>query len=249
MFRSSLVIMSLSLSLALPASADTVFGIYAGAATWQQQASGNVASGISQLDVEQDLGVEDEDNNVFYVAIEHPIPLLPNIRLQHTDITLSGDNLLSRDIEFNGSAFTVSEQVVTDLDLTQADAILYYEVLDNYLSLDLGLAARWVDGFVRVNSTLDGAEAEFTGVVPLLYAKARIDLPLSGWWVGAQAQGIAYDGDQLIDATAQIGWETVLGLGLELGYRTFSLELEEFDEVDTAEIDIDGVYFGLTYHF
>ena len=247
MFRFGLIVVLAA--LAMPASADTIFGIYAGAATWQQQASGDVTAGVSELDVEDDLGVDDDDNNVFYVAIEHPIPLLPNIRLQHTDISLVGDNLLSRNIEFNGTVFTLSEQVNTDLELTQADAVLYYELLDNYVSLDLGLAARWVDGFVRVNSTLASAEAEFSGVIPLLYAKARVDLPLSGLWVGAQVQGLAYDGDQLVDANAQIGWESDLGLGVELGYRSFSLELEEFDEVDTAKIDIDGVYFGLTFHF
>lgn len=233
----------------LPAAADTVFGVYAGAASWQQEVSGNIASGISDLDVEDDLGLDDDNNNMFYVAIEHPIPTVPNIRVQHADISLGGDNVLSRTIEFNGNAFTVAEQVATDIELTQTDAVLYYELLDNYLTLDLGLAARYVDGYVDVASTTSSASAEFSGVIPMLYGQVRADLPLTGMWVGIQAQGVAYDGNQLLDANAQVGWESGIGLGLEVGYRAFQLELEDFDEVDNAEIDVEGVYFGLNYHF
>ena len=231
------------------ATADTVLGVYAGVASWQQEVSGNVASGISDLDLENDLGLDDDTNNMFYVALEHPIPVLPNIRVQHSDISLGGDNVLNRTIEFNGNAFTVAEQVATDIELSQSDAVFYYEVLDNYLTLDLGLAARYVDGYVNVSSTTSSANADFSGVIPMLYAQARVDLPLTGFWVGVQAQGVAYDGNQLLDANAQVGWESAIGLGLEVGYRAFHLELEEFDEVDTAEIDVEGVYFGLNYHF
>lgn len=242
-------LLSVLCATALPAAADTVFGVYAGVATWQQEASGNVASGITDLDVEDDLGMDDDSNNMFYIALEHPIPTLPNIRVQHAEIKLGGDNVLSRSIEFNGNSFALAEQVATDIDLSQSDAVLYYEVLDNYLTLDLGLAARYVDGYVEVSSTTTNASAEFSGVIPMLYAQARVDLPLTGFWLGAQAQGVAYDGNQLLDANAQVGWESPIGLGVELGYRAFKLELDQFDEVDSAEIDIDGVYFGLNYHF
>lgn len=234
---------------ALPVAADTVFGVYAGVASWQQEVSGNVASGISNLDIEDDLGLDDDSNNMFYVALEHPVPAFPNIRVQHADISLGGDNVLSRTIEFNGNSFTVAEQVATDIDLSQSDAVLYYEVLDNYITLDLGLAARYVDGYVNVSSATSSASADFSGVIPMLYSQVRVDLPLTGLWVGVQAQGMAYDGNQLLDANAQLGWESSLGLGIEVGYRAFKLELDEFDEVDSAEIDVEGVYFGLNYHF
>jgi outer membrane protein len=236
-------------STALPVAADTVVGVYAGIASWQQEAAGNLASGISDLDIEDDLGMDDETNNMFYIALEHPIPAFPNIRLQHADISLGGANALSRTIEFNGSSFTVAEQVATDIDLTQSDAVLYYELLDNYMTLDLGLAARYVDGYVNVSSTTSSASADFSGVIPMLYGQVRVDLPLTGLWVGVQAQGIAYDGNQLLDANAQVGWESPFGLGVEVGYRAYKLELDEFDEVDSAEIDVEGVYFGLNYHF
>ena len=240
----------LTLALTAPlAQADTLFGIYAGAANWQQELTGDITSGATDVNVEDDLGVGDDSSNMFYFAVEHPLPLLPNARVQHVSMDLSGDNVLSRDVEFNGSTFVVSDQVTTDVELTQTDAVLYYQILDNVVELDLGLAARWVDGLVAVASTTEGARAEFEGVLPMLYGKTRITLPFSGFWLGAEAQGLAYEGNQLLDANVKVGWESPLGLGAELGWRAFSLELDDYDDITNAELEVDGPYVGLNYHF
>ena len=250
MLRSLTAATVFSLCTAAPlATADTLFGIYAGAANWQQEMSGGITSGSSDIDVANDLGIEDDSSNMFYFAVEHPLPVLPNARLQYTSLSMPGDSVLSRDVEFNGSNFVISDQVTTDVELTQADAVLYYEVLDNVVSLDLGVAARWVDGYVAVASSTDGARAEFKGVLPMLYGKTRIALPFSGFWLGAEAQGLAYEGNQLLDANVQVGWESRIGLGAEFGWRAFSLELDEYDDITQAELDIDGPYLGLNYHF
>lgn len=140
-------------------SADTLFGIYAGAGTWEQQFSGDVSSGNSTVDVEDDLALDDDSNTVFYVALEHGVPLLPNIRAQHFAIDVDGSNVLSRSIEFNGETFELSEDINTAIDLRQSDAVLYYEVLDNYLSLDVGLAVSFIEGSIDVASASQNARA------------------------------------------------------------------------------------------
>lgn len=231
------------------ASADTVLGIYAGFGSWQQQADGDLRSGISQVDVEDDLGIDDDRDVVAYFALEHPIPALPNIRLQYANTELAGDEVLTRSIEVNGVNFSFADEVRTEIELTQADAVFYYEVLDNYLSLDLGLAVRFVDGRVVVSSTAEQAEADFDGALPLLYGAARVDLPLSGWSVSAQLMGAGYDGDQLLDARARIAYESGLGLGAELGWRTLQLELDEYDDLDQADLNISGPFLMINYHF
>ena len=210
-----------------------------------------MASGVTDIDLENDLGFDDERNNVFYLALEHGVPGLPNVRLQHAEIGVTGSNTLGRDIQFNGSTFALSETVSSEIRLTQTDAVFYYEVLDNVLSLDLGLAARQVDGFVEVAAagTGDTARADFDGVLPMVYGKVRVDLPLTGFWLGAQAQGVSFEGDQLIDATAQVGYASEFGLGVEAGWRTFRLELDALDEVDTASLDVSGPYAALNLHF
>jgi len=231
------------------AHGDTLFGVYAGAGTWQQGFSGGVASGGEEIDIEDDLDIGNDTNNVFYVALEHGIPVIPNFRIAHADVSGNGRNLLTRTITFNGEVFTVAEDVASEVALTQTDAVLYYEILDNVVSLDVGLAGRWVDGEVEVSSSTEVAGAEFKGVLPMLYARTRIDLPFTGLWAGAEAMGLAYDDHQLLDANAQVGWESPLGLGAEIGWRTMHLELDSIDEIDSADIDISGPYAALNFHF
>ena len=231
------------------AHADTLFGVYAGAGTWQQEYSGDIASGGEDVDVERDLDLDDENNNVVYLAIEHGTPVLPNLRVNYTEVRTSGFNTLTRTVTFRGEVFTVSEDVSSELDFRQADALLYYELLDNVLSLDLGAGARWVDGDVQVVSATATGRADFEQVVPLLYGRARIDLPLTGLWVGAEAMGLSYDGDQYLDASAQVGWESPIGLGAEVGWRAFELDLDGFEDIDDARIDIRGPYAAVNFHF
>ena len=232
-----------------PVYGDTVFGIYAGAGSWQQGFSGDITSGVIQVDVDDDLALEDEKNNIFYLALEHGVPVLPNLRLQHAKIAVAGNNDLVRSIEFNGTVFAVADTVATDVELTQTDLILYYEVLDNVVSMDIGMAVRRVEGFFEIASSLEVTRAEFDGVLPLLYGRVRADLPLSGLWVGAEVQGLGYDGNSLIDANAQIGWESRIGLGVEGGWRTYRLDLEDLDDVNNVSLDISGPYFALNFHF
>ena len=237
------------LSLVPTANADTLFGVYGGSGVWQQSYTGGVRSGITDVDIEDDLGVEDESNDLYYAAIEHPLPVLPNLRLQHVVVEVSANTSLERTIDFNGVIFPVGTDVGTEVDLTQSDAVLYYELLDNVVSLDVGMAGRYVDARVALTSSSQNSKAEFSGVIPLLYGKTRVDLPFGGIWFGAAAQGLGYDGNHLLDANAQFGWESHYGLGFEIGWRHFDLEISDVDDIDTAEIEIKGPYAAFNFHF
>jgi hypothetical protein len=98
--------------------ADTLFGVYAGVGTWQQEFRGEMTSSISTIDVEEDLALQEEENMIFYLALEHGVPVLPNIRAQYFDLTTDGANVLSRTLEFNDEVFVQSESVSTIVDLT-----------------------------------------------------------------------------------------------------------------------------------
>jgi outer membrane protein len=231
------------------ARANTFVGLQIGVGTWQQSLSGDVASGAEDVDLERDLDLGREWNNLFYAALEHPLPLLPNVRVEHARISADGRNALTREFTFRGETFAVSDDVVSDVSLTQTDLVLYYEVLDNVVSLDLGLAARWVDGEVDIVSATTATSADFDGVLPLLYGRARVDLPFTGLWAGAQAMGLAYDGHRLFDAGIQVGWTSPPGLGVELGWRTLRLKIDDIDDIDGADIDVSGPYAALHFHF
>jgi len=239
----------LLLSLLGPVRADTLFGLYAGAGTWEQSVSGQVVSDLSTLDVEQDLALQDDRNRIYYLAIEHGVPVLPNLRLQHFGLQVGGQNQLSRAVEFNGQGFAADEQVDTQVDLSQSDAVFYYQLLDSAISLDLGFAVSRVQGQVAVSSLASSSVADIEEYVPMLYSRVRINLPLGGLWLGAEGQGASYENSHLLEYNAQLGWESGFGLGLEAGYRAIEMELEAFDAVEQARLDIKGPYAAINYHF
>ncbi|MGI9326927.1 MAG: TIGR04219 family outer membrane beta-barrel protein [Pseudomonadales bacterium] len=231
------------------ASADSTVDARAGVGGWQQQAEGDLRSGLSDVDVEDDLGIDPEPGVLAYFSFEHAVPIVPNLRFDYADTSLTGDEQLDRSIEVNGTVFGFSDQVSTEIELRQADALLYYEVLDNQLSFDVGVAARYIDGEIAVASSTALAEAEFKGALPLLYAGLRAELPLAGLWVGAQVRGAGYGGDQLVDVQARLGYQSKFGLGTQIGWRSLQLSLEDYDDLDEANIDISGPYVMLNFQF
>jgi outer membrane protein len=100
-------------SMSMPASAEFL-GVYAGL-------------DYSTNDTKFNGSSDREDNLSGYVAFEHFIPLLPNVKLKYSD--LSNDH-------FNGD------------DSSIMNGILYYELFDNNLvEFNLGLAYTDMEGF------------------------------------------------------------------------------------------------------
>lgn len=240
--------------LALPLSAQAdIIGFEAGVSYWQQNPSGWIEDevGGTPADIEDDLSLDDESDFTFWAAFEHPIPLLPNIKLRHTPMDLSGSGNVSREFTFRGETYSANADVDSSLQLDQTDFILYYELLDNWVSLDLGANIKYIDGELNVTGTSAGATASetlsFSAPIPMLYGRALAALPFTGLSVGAEASGIAYSGNNLVDASAFLRYE-VMVLGVEAGYRYQQLELDDVDDV-SADIEISGPYLGLYADF
>lgn len=212
--------------------ADTI-GLYAGAGIWQGEADNRVdVSAISTDDLK--LG---EGNNAFaYIAVEHPLPLIPNFRLQQVNF----------DLDSNSGAAEV------DLDMTHQDAIMYYEILDNWVNLDLGLSARRYDGSAFVSDGTSSVKLDIDGVLPMIYAKAQFNLPFSGWSISGDISATDFSDDQMTDTTVRIAYESdiipLFGLGAEVGYRHMSMELDDLRHLD-SDLTVTGPYAAVTLHF
>lgn len=70
--------------------------------------------------------LENDHSMSFSIAVEHPVPFLPNIKIKHTDLQAESNQ-----------SFSGLKRHQVDLDYS--DFILYYEVLDNIISADIGL--------------------------------------------------------------------------------------------------------------
>src|SRR5688572_28004942 len=94
----------LVLTLAPAALADTVFGIYAGGGQWRADYKGDVGNPAIEL---KELGLNDSDNNFYFVALEHGVPIIPNIRLQRTNISSYQTAAISQTFTLDEVTFTV----------------------------------------------------------------------------------------------------------------------------------------------
>lgn len=226
------------------ATAD-VLGVGANVSYWDSDLSGQAGKNNDAVDIENDLNLSSADNANFEAYFEHPVPILPNVRLNYTRIEQSGDGELSTEYDVLANGV----EVRSDLELTQFDATLYYELLDNWVNLDAGLTVRSLDGELTVRDKAVGGQVsrtEISGAIPMAYAAARFDLPFTGASVGVQGNLISYDGDSISDFNAYGQYELSL-LQLRAGYRQMNIDYE--DSNDRLDVKLGGPFVsaGLTF--
>ncbi|MGX1111942.1 outer membrane protein [Pseudoalteromonas sp. MBR-15] len=241
--------------LAPTAQADTLLGLYLGVDGWQSDNSGSFAQDGNL----QSFNFEDETFTSYYAALEHPVPLVPNIKLKYTELELNGSTMLDESFSFGGSDYVVGTQVGTVSDLSHVDYILYYEIFDNDLvSIDLGVNAKQFDGDIVVTGTSqDGGPSttervDFSGFVPLVYGRAEVGLPFTGLSVFFEGSLLAIDDSKVQDYQAGIAYALLDNLAIDLdvkaGYRSMTLELDDIDDIYT-DLDASGPFAGIQIHF
>lgn len=241
-----ILIMALGLTLASPlAFADRILGLHGGVGYWLGDYSGELGEPSIST---SDLDLDDSDNSYIYLALEHPIPLVPNIRAQYNHINSDQTSTISSDFSLDGVQFSAGEEILSELELNHVDVTLYYQLLDNWINLDLGLTARQFDGFAFVQGASESQEVDLDAVVPMVYGMAQFDLPFTGWSLGAEGNAFSFDDNELTDYSVRLRYmlQSVLDLGVELGYREMSLELDGRAQTD---LDMDGIYGALVFKF
>ncbi|HEY5717603.1 MAG TPA: TIGR04219 family outer membrane beta-barrel protein [Motiliproteus sp.] len=235
-----------ALGTAAPVQADTIFGLYAGAQLWAMEGDGSF--GNADENTSGNVDFDSETQNVLHVAIEHPIPFIPNLKFKRTDLEDSGDGNVN--FTFGGQSF--SGDINTNADFSHTDIILYYELLDNVVSLDVGVNVMQMDGSVVVSDGTNTVREEFDGYIPTLYLAAEAALPFTGLSIGGEISGLAAGGSSFYDYQVQIQYNVIdnmaIDLGVQLGYRATGLKLDDVDNLDT-DLTFSGPYAGVQVHF
>ena len=232
--------------LPLTAMSATVLGIQAGGGSWTHAPSGDITASDggagTSADLENDLNLSKKTEGYSYFILEHPIPVIPNIKYVNTKLTSSGSGTANVSFTFNGTAYNTVTALTTVLELNQTDAILYYEILDNVVSLDFGLNAKTITGKASVNTD----STTFSATIPMLYVAAEISLP-AGFAVAADISTISAAGNTVSDTTVKLTYTSDYYLGLEAGLRTQSYTLD-VDSVK-ANMKFSGVFAGVYFKF
>jgi len=251
---------ALAVTLASILSANVqadALGIYLGGQLWDNQASGTLGDGSSQVD----FNLVDEKQNSFFIAFEHPLPIIPNLRIASTSLETSGVTTLTTDFEFEDETFSKDAIVNANFNVSYVDYTLYYELFDNdILSFDFGLTGRDFDGDVTLAAqvTTDSGivtqseSIAVTDIIPMLYVATNVGLPLTGLNLYAQGNFLSFDDHTLYDYEVGVSYELIDNLAVDVninaGYRAVKLELEDLNDLYT-NIEFDGVFIGTTIHF
>ena len=250
--KKALLAASLTTLLCTSAQADTVLGLYIGGQMWANEAEGSFGEGEIDQAV---FNFDDENQGSFFVALEHPIPLVPNIKIASTTLDTVGGATISGSFTFEGVTYTDTAQVDTTFDASYVDYTLYYELFDNdLLTFDFGLTARDLDADINVieQATSQSADLTVSGFVPLIYVNTIVGLPFTGFNVFAEANFLSYDDNTIYDYQVGVSYELLdnlaVDLDLALGYREVKLELDDVDDL-YSDLTFNGFFLGATVHF
>jgi outer membrane protein len=225
MMKSALLAMCL---VSANASAAMILGFGVEADYLAPAASGS----LTHNGTKTEFGSSTENGYQLGAYLEHPIPLVPNIRLDYTS-----------ELEFNG----VTAGAANSVAMTQLDITPYYEILDNVVDLDVGITAKTL----RVKTTSAAVPAfndSYSTVIPMGYIGAAVMLPGLPLSFAGSVKYIGYEGDSLTDARIKAMWDIALGVSAQVGYRYESLKLDDtFDT--TSDAEFKGVFAGLAFTF
>lgn len=223
-----------------------------GAGAWMQTPKGTATYTESGANGLYTSGEKEETSPYIWAAIKHPIPVLPNLRLEYISLKDSGRaSGQFKDFTITSASTTLS------YDMKQYDIIPYYNILDNtaWITLDLGLDIKIIDASYRAASSAPFAGYSDSVIfpVPLLYARARVQIPRTDIGLEADIKYISTGSSTVYDARAKVdytlGFFPVIKPALEIGYRVQKIDINE-DEVDAKlDIDFSGVYAGLMLRF
>ena len=223
-----------------------------GAGAWAQKPSGtadyNAGAGVTGTNTFD----KNKDTSAYvWMLVKHPIPVVPNIRLEYTGIHATGTAAGS----WNGVAIPGTSKSV--LDLKEYDVIPYYNILDNtfWTTLDLGLDVKFVNSDYRVEpkGLFTGYEDTRTIPVPLVYARVRVEIPSTDIGLESDAKYITNGSSTVYDVRAKVDYtfdlSTVVHPAVEIGYRAQKIKIDESNIDVKTDIDFSGFYAGLMLRF
>jgi len=231
------------------ANAD-LLSLEVGTGQWDHKASGQfqyvVGGAGDNLNLESDLGLQDEEEGYTYAIFRHAVPLIPNIKIMTTSLMHEGNNATPT-FFFGGVDYSGAGAVNTKMVLDHTDITAFWNLLDTGFTFDLGLTARQVDGEVSVDNGVIKTSSLVDGTIPMLYAGISIS-PIDSLRLSFEANYLGSGDTAITDTIAKITYVTAFNLGIEAGVRDMSIELDDQDG-NFSNMDFSGTFVGLSFKF
>ena len=210
----------------------------------------------SSVDLENDFGWSDEQNIMLKAYFENPMPFFPNAKIAYSNLSHAGQGTVDG---FSwGEIISLNGEIDTSADFAMYDLTLYYELLDNVVEVDAGLTLRYLDGDIAVNTIanfgpfsapLIKESTTFDLWIPMLYGKARFNIPNTDVSLQAEANIISYEETSFYDYEFSARYTLSMGLGLEAGYKSIHLDSEDLADGLVVDMDFSGPYASIVWDF
>ncbi len=227
------------------ASAATVVGFKLGGDFWKADTAGSFAENGQP---QQAFAYDSSSQNSIWVAAEHPLPFIPNVKIRQNSLDESG-RLTNADMSFNGHQFV--GDVGVNMDLSNTDFVLYYEILDNdIVELDIGAAYKKMSGSVRVSDAGHPESKDLDDGIVMGYAAVEAGIPGIGLYGFVDVmQGV--DESSVHDYALGLGWEfdgLTADYRVRAGYREFNFDVSGFSGMG-LNMKSDGYFVGIEVDF
>jgi outer membrane protein len=232
---------------------------------WNHKPDGMIQYNGDELDLNDQLSFDGENDLQFWVRLDHPVPVIPNIKIQRNSIGSQSDFIANGQFSFAGINFGTVQNVPVhaEMDITLTDLIFYYHLpfletvsIDTF-DINFGIDLRLVDGKavveeratqsllnqfgINTNISLQSDSKDFSTTMPLLYLAAKIS-PIDAIALIAEARGISYDGDHWYDYSLELQLAPFVDfVFLGIGYRYMDILFKDVSDVN-ADQTIQGAF-------
>ncbi len=228
------------------------FEVGARGAYWFPKLTGSAqtdATGDTRFDFKDTLGVGDENLPFGEAFVRFGNTTL---RVGYAQVNFDGEKVLTQTVVFNGTTFSVDNNVISALDMKMLDGEVQFDFLRPSVgvagfNLGLLLKVKYVDGQVELRTGTTTQTKDFKAPIPMIGAAAGIGFLKDMVRVDARAAGIAYSGNHLYGADAYASFAPLPFVRLQGGYRYIDLKIDQ--DGTLASFKLRGPYLGAQLSF
>jgi len=242
-------------------AADLQFSL--GGGIWYNDVSGDIKyKNNPTIDIDI-LNYDTEIRPYVWAELTHPVPILPNLRLEYFRNEFSdrsSEDFYWEDVHFKADSYT-------KMQLKQFDMIAFYQITPlDWIALDLGLDVKYIkflfeaEGLAQITGIINPVKVNYqieedNLFIPFPYTKLKLQVPGTGLEFEGEAKFIGYKNTTAYDLSIKASYFfNILAIqaGVEAGYRFEKLDLDQDDfgsiKFD-ADIDMYGPFTGIAVRF
>ena len=249
--KNILTVFTCSILLSSAVLAD-IARVEMGVGAWMQSSEGSVSYTDSGANGSYVSSEDDNTQAYVWALIKHPVPIVPNLRLEYVSLEDSG-TATGRFEDFDIGGVNTS----MFYDMKQYDIIPYYNLLDNtaWITLDLGLDIKVIDISYDVDPLIPfvGYSGSETLAIPLLYVRTRVEIPATDIGLEADVKYVTTGDSTVYDIRAKVDYTLdfipLIQPAIEIGYRIQKMDIDESGVDFKIDLEFSGVYAGVMLRF